>query len=52
MIKPELILDPPEPEIYTVSGKNVVVATVRLVTGRYTKLTEFIGFVVELILFL
>jgi predicted HTH transcriptional regulator len=29
MIKPELVLDPAEPEIYTMSGKNVVVATVR-----------------------
>jgi len=29
MIKPELVLDPAEPEIYTISGKNVVVATVR-----------------------
>ncbi len=29
MIKPELVLDPSEPEIYTISGKNVVVATVR-----------------------
>jgi predicted HTH transcriptional regulator len=29
MIKPELVLDPAKPEIYTMSGKNVVVATVR-----------------------
>ena len=29
MIKPELALDPPEPEIYTVSGKKLVVATVK-----------------------
>jgi len=29
MIKPELVLDPPEPEIYTLSGKNVVIATVK-----------------------
>ncbi len=29
MIKPELMLDPSEPEIYTLSGKNIVVATVR-----------------------
>src|SRR5947207_3800013 len=29
MIKPELVLDPAEPEMYTISGKNVVVATVR-----------------------
>jgi predicted HTH transcriptional regulator len=28
MIKPELVLDPPEPEIYTVSGKKLVIATV------------------------
>src|SRR5690348_12156707 len=28
MIKPELVLDPPEPEIYTLSGKKLVVATV------------------------
>jgi len=28
MIKPELVLDPPEPEIYTISGKKLVVATV------------------------
>lgn len=29
MIKPELVLDPPEPEIYTISGKKLVVATVK-----------------------
>src|SRR5258707_10420249 len=29
MIKPELVLDPPEPEIYTVSGKKLIVATVK-----------------------
>src|SRR5439155_10888097 len=29
MIKPELVLDPPEPEIYTVSGKKLVVAMVK-----------------------
>src|SRR2546426_5233471 len=29
MIKPELVLDPPEPEIYTVEGKKLVVATVK-----------------------
>jgi ATP-dependent DNA helicase RecG len=29
MIKPELVLDPPEPEIYTVAEKNLVVATVK-----------------------
>ncbi len=29
MLKPELVLSPPEPEIYVVSGKNVVVATVQ-----------------------
>src|SRR5579859_1670793 len=29
VIKPELVLDPPEPEIYTVGGKKIVVATVR-----------------------
>src|SRR3978361_221771 len=29
MIKPELLLEPPEPEIHTVSGKQVVVATVK-----------------------
>ena len=29
MIKPELMLDPAEPEIYTIAGKNVIVATVR-----------------------
>ncbi len=29
MIKPELVLDPPEPEIYTVAGKKLVVATVK-----------------------
>src|SRR5713226_8871603 len=29
MIKPELVLDPAEPEIYTVSGKKLVVATVK-----------------------
>ncbi len=29
MIKPELVLDPAEPEIYMVSGKKLVVSTVR-----------------------
>lgn len=29
MIKPELVLDPPEPEMYTIAGKKLVVATVR-----------------------
>ena len=29
MIKPELVLDPPEPEIYTLSGEQLVVATVK-----------------------
>jgi len=29
MIKPGLVLDPPEPEIYVVSGKKLVVAAVR-----------------------
>lgn len=29
MIKPELVLNPPDPEIYTIAGKNLVVATVR-----------------------
>jgi ATP-dependent DNA helicase RecG len=29
MIKPELVLEPPEPEIYTVEGKKLVVATVK-----------------------
>jgi ATP-dependent DNA helicase RecG len=29
MIKPDLVLDPPEPEIYTISGKKLVVATVK-----------------------
>ncbi len=29
MIKPELVLDPPEPELYMVEGKKLVVATVR-----------------------
>jgi predicted HTH transcriptional regulator len=33
MIKPELVLDPAEREIYTVAGRNVVVATVRLSPG-------------------
>ncbi len=33
MIKPELVLDPAEPEMYTISGKNVVVATVRPSSG-------------------
>src|SRR6266702_1037283 len=28
-VKPELVLDPPEPEIYTVDGKKLVVATVK-----------------------
>ena len=29
MIKPELVLDPSEPEIYTVAGKKLIVATVK-----------------------
>lgn len=29
MIKPELVLDPPEPEIYTIAEKKLVVVTVR-----------------------
>jgi ATP-dependent DNA helicase RecG len=29
MVKPELVLDPPEPEIYTISGKKLVVVGVR-----------------------
>jgi len=29
MIKPELVLDPPEPEIYVVAGKKLVVAAVK-----------------------
>ncbi len=29
MIKPELVLDPPEPEVYTIAGKKIIVATVR-----------------------
>ncbi len=33
MIKPELVLDPPEPEIYTVEEKELVVATVRASQG-------------------
>jgi ATP-dependent DNA helicase RecG len=33
MIKPELVLTPSEPEIYTLSGKNVVIATVRPSSG-------------------
>jgi ATP-dependent DNA helicase RecG len=33
MIKPELVLDPTEPEIYTLSEKNVVVATVKPSSG-------------------
>lgn len=33
MIKPELVLDPPESEIYTVSGKKLVVATVKSSLG-------------------
>src|SRR5207249_6268914 len=28
MIKPELVLDPPEPEVYTMAGKKIIVATV------------------------
>src|SRR5690242_18416292 len=27
IIKPELMLDPPEPEMYTIAGKKLVVAT-------------------------
>lgn len=33
MIKPELVLDPAEPEIYTLSEKKVVVATVKPSSG-------------------
>jgi predicted HTH transcriptional regulator len=33
MIQPELVLDPSEPEIYTLSGRKVVVATVRPSSG-------------------
>src|SRR5438105_15322625 len=29
MVKPELVLDPPEPEVYTISGKKLVVVGVR-----------------------
>src|SRR2546422_8095493 len=29
MINPELVLDPPEPEVYSISGKKIIVATVR-----------------------
>jgi predicted HTH transcriptional regulator len=29
MVKPDFPLDPPEPEIYTLSGKNVVVAKIK-----------------------
>jgi hypothetical protein len=29
MIKPDFMLDPSEPEIYTLAGKSVVVATVK-----------------------
>ena len=29
MIKPDFMLDPSEPEIYTLSGKNIVVATMK-----------------------
>jgi predicted HTH transcriptional regulator len=46
MIKPELVLDPPEPEIYTLSGKNVVIAT-----GQCTRPMGFTGSDVELIPF-
>jgi predicted HTH transcriptional regulator len=33
MIEPELVLDPPEPEIYTVEEKELVVTTVRASPG-------------------
>lgn len=33
MIKPELVLDPPEPEVYTISGKKLVVAGVKASHG-------------------
>lgn len=33
MIKPDLVLDPPEPEIYTIAGKKLVVATVKPTHG-------------------
>jgi ATP-dependent DNA helicase RecG len=33
MVKPDFLLDPPEPEIYTLSGKNVVVATIKPSSG-------------------
>ena len=29
IVKPELVLEPPEPEIYTIAGKKIVVASVR-----------------------
>ena len=29
MIKPELVIDPPEPEIYRIAGENVVIAAVK-----------------------
>jgi predicted HTH transcriptional regulator len=29
MIKPELVLDPPEPEVYSIAGKKIIAATVR-----------------------
>ncbi len=43
MIKPELVLDPSEPEIYTVAGKKLIVATVKPSHGQCIRLMGFIG---------
>jgi predicted HTH transcriptional regulator len=34
IVKPELVLEPPEPEIYTIAGKKLVVATEALAKWR------------------
>ena len=43
MIKPELVLDPTEPEIYTIEDKKVVVATVKPSSDQSIRHMEFIG---------
>ena len=43
IVKPELVLEPPEPEIYTIAGKKLVVATVRPSRGPVYQSGEFFG---------
>jgi hypothetical protein len=42
-IKPALVLDPPEPEVYVLDGKQVVVAPCRRVGGRSISQVGFVG---------